>query len=66
MSALTPCISFAHWVVGDRIFLSPIVSNDAFPDNALDLTMRRSNYEFSLLSALEKAAERQFKHFVRE
>jgi hypothetical protein len=44
----------AHGVVGKRIFLSPIVGNDAFPDNALDLTMRRSNYEFSFLPALEK------------
>jgi hypothetical protein len=54
VAALTPCISFAHGVVGNRIFLSPIVGNDAFPDNAMDLTMRRSNYEFSLLPALEK------------
>lgn len=52
--ALTPRVSFAHGVVGDRIFLSPIVGNDAFPDNALDLTTRRSDYEFSLLPALEK------------
>ena len=54
IAALTPCISFAHGVVGDRIFLSPIVGNDAFPDNALNLAVRRSDYEFSLISALEK------------
>jgi hypothetical protein len=53
-TALTPRSSCAHGVVGNRIFLSPIVGNDAFPDNALNLTMRRSNYEFSLLPALEK------------
>ena len=54
IAALTPCISFAHGVVGDRIFLSPVVGNDAFPDNALDLAVHRSDYEFSLLPALEK------------
>jgi len=54
LAALTLCVSFAHGVVGNRIFLSPIVGNDAFPDNALDSTMRRSNYEFLLLPALEK------------
>ena len=43
IAALTPCISFAHGVVGDRIFLSPIVGNDAFPDNALDLAVHRSD-----------------------
>ena len=47
-------LASAHGVVGNRIFLSPIVGNDAFPDNALNLTTRRSNYEFSLLPALEK------------
>jgi hypothetical protein len=41
-------------IIGYRTFLSPIVGNDAFPDNALGLTMRRSDYEFSLLPALEK------------
>ena len=46
--------AYAHGVVGNRVFLSPIVGNDAFPDNALDLTMRRGNYEFSLLPAFEK------------
>lgn len=46
--------AYAHGVVGDRTFRSPIVGNDAFPDNALDLTMRRSNYEFSLLPGFEK------------
>ncbi len=44
----------AHGLVGDRIFLSPIVGNDAFPDNALDLSVRRSDDAFSLLPALEK------------
>jgi hypothetical protein len=39
----------AHGVVGNRVFLSPIVGNDAFPDNALDLSARRSGYVFSLL-----------------
>jgi len=53
-AALTPRVSVAHGIVGDRIFLSPIVGNDAFPDNALNLTTRRSNYDFSLLPALEK------------
>ena len=49
-----PNNSSAHGVVGNRIFLSPIVGNDAFPDNALDLTVRRSDYECSLLPELEK------------
>lgn len=52
--ALRPSVTNAHGIVGYRIFLSPIVGNDAFPDNALDLTTRRSNYEFSLLPELEK------------
>jgi hypothetical protein len=47
-------VAYAHGVVGNRIFLSPILGNDAFPDNALDFTTRRSDYEFSLLPALEK------------
>ncbi len=51
---LMPGRASAHGVVGNRIFLSPIVGNDAFPDNALDLTLRRSDYEFSLLPELEK------------
>jgi hypothetical protein len=51
---LLPGLASAHGVVGDRIFLSPIVGNDAFPDNALDFSARRSDYEFSLLPALEK------------
>lgn len=51
---LMPGLASAHGVVGDRIFLSPIVGNDAFPDNALDLSTRRSDYEFSLLGGLEK------------
>jgi hypothetical protein len=46
--------TFAHGIVGDRIFLSPIVGNDAFPDNSLDLASHRSDYAFSLLPALEK------------
>jgi hypothetical protein len=49
-----PRISSAHGVVGERIFLSPIVGNDAFPDNALDLASHRSDYAFSLLPATEK------------
>ena len=47
-------LASAHGVVGDRIFLSPITGNDAFPDNAASLTLRRSDYEFSLLPAFEK------------
>jgi hypothetical protein len=46
--------AYAHGIVGNRIFLSPIVGNDAFPDNAFDLTMRRCDHEFSLLPVLEK------------
>ena len=46
--------AYAHGVVGDRIFLSPIVGNDAFPDNAFSLTSRRSDYAFSFLSSFEK------------
>ncbi|HYL59880.1 MAG TPA: hypothetical protein VEU51_13510, partial [Candidatus Acidoferrales bacterium] len=54
---LVVCVAkplFAHGIVGDRIFLSPIVGNDAFPDNAASLTVRRSDYEFSLVPELEK------------
>ncbi len=51
---LVPGITSAHGVVGNRIFLSPIVGNDAFPDNAFDLTAHRSDYEFSLLPEFEK------------
>ena len=54
LAALTPSTADAHGIVGDRTFLSPIVGNDAFPDNALDLTTRRSDYEFSLIPELEK------------
>jgi hypothetical protein len=54
LSCLLPVAAYAHGVVGNRIFLSPIVGNDAFPDNALNLSVRRSKYEFSLLPALEK------------
>ena len=54
LTLLVPGITFAHGVVGNRIFLSPIVGNDAFPDNAFDLTVRRSDCEFSLLPELEK------------
>lgn len=46
--------AYAHGIVGNRVFLSPIVGNDAFPDNALDLTMRRSDYQFSLQPSFEK------------
>jgi hypothetical protein len=51
---LIPSVAYGHGVVGDRTFISPIVGNDAFPDNALSLTARRSNYDFSLLPELEK------------
>ena len=51
---LTPALVYGHGVVGDRTFISPIVGNDAFPDNALSLTARRSNYDFSLLPEVEK------------
>lgn len=54
LPCLLPVLASAHGVVGNRVFLSPIVGNDAFPENALDLSVRRSNYEFSLLGALEK------------
>ncbi len=49
-----PTLTLAHGVVGDRIFLSPIVGNDAFPDNAFGLNVRRSDYGFSLMPTLEK------------
>jgi hypothetical protein len=52
--AFSPTNTFAHGQVGDRIFLSPIVGNDAFPDNALTLVTRRSDYQFSLLPSFEK------------
>ncbi len=51
---LGPQITFGHGIVGNRIFLSPIVGNDAFPDNAGSLTARGSAYEFSLLPEFEK------------
>jgi hypothetical protein len=51
---LGPQITFGHGIVGNRIFLSPIVGNDAFPDNAGSLTARGSGYEFSLLPEFEK------------
>jgi hypothetical protein len=51
---LSPDVAYGHGVVGNRTFLSPIVGNDAFPDNALSLTSRRSDYAFSLLPSLEK------------
>ena len=47
-------VADAHGVVGNRIFLSPIVGNDAFPDNALNLATHRSDYQFSLIPAFEK------------
>jgi len=53
--ALTmPARASAHGEIGNRIFPSPIVGNDAFPDNAVNLTIRRSDYEFSLLPEAEK------------
>jgi hypothetical protein len=54
LALIVPRLAFAHGMVGNRIFLSPIVGNDAFPDNAASLTLRRSDYEFSLLPVLEK------------
>ena len=51
---LNPAVSIAHGIVGDRIFLSPIIGNDAFPDNALNLAAHRSDYQFSLIPAFEK------------
>jgi hypothetical protein len=51
---LGAAVAYAHGVVGNRVFLSPIVGNDAFPDNALDLAIGRSDYEFSLMPELEK------------
>jgi hypothetical protein len=51
---LRPSVTNAHGIVGDRIFLSPVVGNDAFPDNALNLATHRSDYEFSLIPAFEK------------
>ncbi len=53
-AVLTPAASYAHGVVGDRVFLSPIVGNDAFPDNAMSVTASRSNYQFGLLPEFEK------------
>jgi hypothetical protein len=50
----TPRLAIAHGIIGNRIFISPIVGNDAFPDNALSITARGSDYEFSLLPELEK------------
>jgi len=58
MAAFMPILIFgvalAHGIVGNRIFLSPIIGNDAFPDNAASLTVRGSDYEFSLLPEFEK------------
>jgi hypothetical protein len=51
---LMPEYAFAHGQVGNRIFLSPILGNDAFPDNAATLELRRSDYEFSLIPSIEK------------
>jgi len=50
----SPDLAYGHGVVGNRTFLSPIVGNDAVPDNALSLTSRCSDYAFSLLPSLEK------------
>jgi len=52
--ALRPSVTYAHGIVGKRIFLSPIVGNDAFPDNAFGLGTHRSDYEFSLIPSFEK------------
>jgi hypothetical protein len=46
--------AYGHGVVGNRIFLSPIVGNDSFPDNSFALATRRSDYDFLLLPSLEK------------
>jgi hypothetical protein len=54
MLMLMPGLASAHGVVGNRIFLSPIVGNDAFPDNAFTVGTRRSDYQFSLLPSFEK------------
>jgi hypothetical protein len=54
MLMLMQGLASAHGVVGNRIFLSPIVGNDAFPDSVLDLGVRRSDYQFSLMPAIEK------------
>jgi hypothetical protein len=54
LSLLIPELAFAHGQVGNRIFPSPITGNDAFPDNAASVTIRRSDYEFSLLPEGEK------------
>jgi hypothetical protein len=54
LAVLRSSVADAHGVVGDRIFLSPIIGNDAFPDNALNLATHRSDYEFSLIPAFEK------------
>lgn len=51
---MMPGQAYAHGQIGDRIFLSPIVGNDAFPDNAANLTVRRSDYAFSIIPELEK------------
>ena len=53
--AISPEVSaHGHGIVGDRIFISPIVGNDSFPDNAFSLTTRRSDYAFSIVPTLEK------------
>jgi hypothetical protein len=52
--ALRPSVTNAHGIVGNRIFLSPIVGNDAFPDNSFGLGTHRSDYAFSLIPAFEK------------
>ena len=54
LAFLLPGSACAHGVVGDRTFLSPIVGNDTFPDNAASITTRGSNYQFSLLPEIEK------------
>ncbi len=54
IAVMIPQLAYAHGEVGNRIFLSPIVGNDAFPDNALDVNVGRSDYKFSLLPGIEK------------
>jgi hypothetical protein len=43
-----------HGIIGDRVFLSSIVGNEAFLDNALNLGTHRSDCEFSLVPSFEK------------
>ena len=54
IAVVRPSVAEAHGEVGSRIFLSPIIGNDAFPDNAFTVNTHRSDYEFSLLPSFEK------------